>query len=123
KPELRWPNLLVARLRAKDLNVTDPVIVAQTGWTTDELAAGIDAQPDLVGRKFDLVTLQIGVNNQYRGRDVEDYRRQFDALLKRSIDFAGGKPSHVIVLSIPDWGVTPLAAGRDRQQVSREIDA
>lgn len=122
KPELRWPNQLVARLRAKDLNVAEPVIVAQTGWTTDELAAAIDARKELANQKFDLVTLLIGVNNQYRGRDVEEYRRQFDQLLKRAIDFAGGKPSHVIVLSIPDWGVTPFAEGRDRAQIARDID-
>jgi lysophospholipase L1-like esterase len=123
KPELRWPNQLVARLRARDLNVADPVIVAKTGWTTDELAAAIDARSELANQRFDLVTLLIGVNNQYRGRNVEEYRRQFTQLLKRAIDFAGGKPSHVIVLSIPDWGVTPFAEGRDRAQIAREIDA
>jgi lysophospholipase L1-like esterase len=122
KPELRWPDQLVARLRAKDLNVADPIIIAQTGWTTDELAAAIDARTDLAGRKFDLVTLLIGVNNQYRGRNLEEYRRQFAQLMKRAIDFAGGKPSHVIVVSIPDWGVTPFAEGRDRAQIAREID-
>jgi len=122
KPELRWPDLLVARLRARDLNVVDPIIVAQTGWTTDELAAAIDAHPELAGRKFDLVTLLIGVNNQYRGRDPEEYRTQFVQLLNRAIGFAGGDPSHVVVLSIPDWGATPFAQGRDRDRIGREID-
>ena len=72
---------------------------------------------------YDFVSLLIGVNNQYRGRAVEDYKTQFEALLKKAIQFAGGKVDHVIVLSIPDWGVTPFAQGRDRQQIAREIDA
>jgi lysophospholipase L1-like esterase len=102
-------------LRAKDLSVADP-------GTTDELSAAIDAQTALAGRKFDLVTLLIGVNNQYRGRTADEYRVQFAQLLGRAIDFANGQPSHVIVVSIPDWGATPFAEGRDRERIAREID-
>jgi lysophospholipase L1-like esterase len=116
----RWPVQLAKALRAKKINVSDPEIVARTGWTTDELAAGIQvASP---GGPYDLVTLLIGVNNQYRGRDAEKYRAEFKSLLAQSAEFAGGKSSRVIVLSIPDWGVTPFASGRDRAKIGAEID-
>ena len=117
----RWPMQLARVLRAQGLNVSTPAIVARTGWTTDELSAGIDdARPTGM---FDVVTLLIGVNNQYRGRAAEEYRTQFRALLARAIGFAGGRAGHVIVISIPDWGVTPFAQGRDRAAITRDIDA
>ncbi|HEY6502785.1 MAG TPA: GDSL-type esterase/lipase family protein, partial [Chitinophagaceae bacterium] len=72
--------------------------------------------------KYDFVTLLIGVNNQYRGRPVEEYAPEFESLLKQAIQFAGDDASHVIVLSIPDWGITPFAEGRNRQQIATEID-
>jgi len=71
---------------------------------------------------YDLVTLLIGVNNQYRGRSVENYRNEFVPLLQQAIEFSGGNPERVIVVSIPDWGVTPFAEGRDREQIAKEID-
>ncbi len=98
----------------------DPLIIAKTGWTTDELNAAIDAAN--ITKKFDIVSLLIGVNNQYRGRSVEEYKTEFEGLLKRAIGFAAGNKDHVFVLSIPDWGVTPFAEGRDRKQVALEID-
>ena len=116
----RWPVRLVAMLRARGLNVAAPRIIARTGWTTDELSAGIDdARPD---SSYDLVTLLIGVNNQFRGRSEEEYRTQFRALLERAIAFAGRRAARVVVVSIPDWGVTPFAAGRDRSAIARTID-
>lgn len=121
QPVERWPVQLAALLRAQGIKVDDPVIIATTGWTTDELWAGID-RADPQGR-FDLVALLIGVNNQYRGRDQEEYRGQFAGLLQRAIDFAGGEPLRVFVLSIPDWGVTPFAEGRDRPAIAAAIDA
>lgn len=105
---------------AKQLNLGEPQIIARTGWTTDELNAAIDAA-DPKG-PYDLVTLLIGVNNQYRGRSADEYRTQFVGLLQRAIGFAGGNAQHVIVVSIPDWGVTPFAEGRDRAKIAREID-
>jgi lysophospholipase L1-like esterase len=117
----RWPNQLVAGLRKRGLDVAEPRIIAKTGWTTDELNAAIDEEA--VADSFDLVTLLIGVNNQYRGRDLENYRVEFESLLRRAIHFAGGDARRVIVVSIPDWGVTPFAAGRDRVQIASEIDA
>lgn len=105
---------------ARKLGIPEPQIIARTGWTTDELNAAIDAA-DPKG-PFDIVTLLIGVNNQYRGRDAEQYRGEFAALLKRAIGFAGGDAKKVIVVSIPDWGVTPFAEGRDRAKIANEID-
>lgn len=105
---------------ARALNLGEPQIIARTGWTTDELNAAIDAANPQ--GPFDLVTLLIGVNNQYRGRSADEYRTQFAALLQRAVGFAGGDPSRVIVVSIPDWGVTPFAEGRDRAKIATEID-
>lgn len=117
----RWPVQLVDLLRREGIGVAELQIIAQTGWTTAELSAGIDAAvPHGV---FDLVSLLIGVNNQYRGLSQAEYRTEFKALLQRAIGFAGGKPGRVMVLSIPDWGVTPFAADRDRAAIARDIDA
>jgi len=116
----RFPVQLVDSLEDYDLHVEVPKIIATTGWTTDELAAGI--KEATLQPPYDLVTLLIGVNNQYRGRSVENYRDEFVALLQQAIDFAGGHPEQVVVVSIPDWGVTPFAEGRDREQIAKEID-
>lgn len=105
---------------AQKLGIPEPQIIAKTGWTTDELDAAIDAANPQ--GPFDLVTLLIGVNNQYRGRSADEYRTQFVGLLNRAIGFAGGDAKKVIVVSIPDWGVTPFAEGRDRAKIAREID-
>ena len=116
----RWPVQLAAQLRASVARVANPEIIARTGWTTDELDAAIDsAAPE---GPFDLVTLLIGVNDQYRGRDAESYRVPFRKLLHRAIALAGDTASRVIVVSIPDWGVTPFAAGRNREEIERAID-
>ena len=115
----RWPEQLVARLRERGMMVGDPRIVATTGWTTDELASAMD-DARLRG-SFGLVTLLIGVNNQYRGRPASEYREQFLTLLHRAIALAGDS-RRVIVVSIPDWGVTAFAEGRDRTAIGSEID-
>lgn len=120
-PADRWPVQLAAMLRERGISVQDPQIIARTGWTTDELSTAID-QADPQG-PFGLVSLLIGVNNQYRGRTAEEYRGEFAGLLQRAIGFAGGDASRVVVLSIPDWGVTPFANGRDRARIAAEIDA
>ena len=121
----RYPVQLV-----HDLNATgkrkfeSPQIIAKTGWTVDELDAGINAsQTDEQG--YDLVTLLIGVNNQYRRRPVADYEKDFEEMLNRAIDFARGNKDRVLVLSIPDWGVTPFALdrGSNQNKVATEIDA
>jgi lysophospholipase L1-like esterase len=119
--EERWPVRLAALLRGRGADVGEPQIIARTGWTTDELSAAID-EADPRG-PYALVTLLIGVNNQYRGRTAEEYRGEFTGLLRRAIGFAGGEASRVVVLSIPDWGVTGFAADRDGAQIAAEIDA
>ena len=118
----RWPHQLAAALRAQGIALADPHTIATTGWTTDELDAGIDA--DAPQGPFDLVSLLIGVNNQYRGRSPQEYQAQFQALLQRAIGLAGGRADRVLVLSFPDWGVTPFGAGsgRDRDRIAAETD-
>jgi lysophospholipase L1-like esterase len=115
----RWPNQLAVALSENNIQ-TDVTIIARTGWTADELWQGIQANPPQ--GTYDLVSLLIGVNNQYRGYDVNGYREQFQFLLNKSIEYAGGDGNRVIVLSIPDWGVTPFAAGRHVDVISKEID-
>ena len=116
----RWPVQLVKRLRRDGVSISEPEIVAQTGWTTSDLAEGI-AGVDPSG-PFGIVTLMIGVNNQFRGLDIEQYRKEFSALLIQSVHFAGEEPAHVIVISIPDWGVTPFARSLDQDRIAQEID-
>jgi lysophospholipase L1-like esterase len=118
----RWPVRLAALLRERGVAVAEPEIVARTGWTVRELSQGIDAaEPP---GPYDLVTLLIGVNDQYRGGAPEAYRADFVAMLRRAAGFAGGRAERVVVLSIPDWSVTPFAAesGRDRGKIAAEID-
>ncbi|MGE8234329.1 MAG: SGNH/GDSL hydrolase family protein [Stenotrophomonas sp.] len=117
-----WPFQLAAALRAQGIVLDDPQVIATTGWTTDELAAAIDAEAPQ--GPYALVSLLIGVNNQYRGRPLAEYRQQFEQLLQRAIALAGEDPRRVLVLSTPDWGFTPYALqnGRDAAQVAREID-
>jgi lysophospholipase L1-like esterase len=119
-PPGNFPNQTVQILTQVGYNFKAPEIVAKTGWTTDELQNNINSHT--FNRPYDIVTLLIGVNNQYRGRPVDTYKPEFENLLKQAIQFAGSKADHVFVLSIPDWGVTPFAAGRDRDQIAREID-
>ena len=123
KPEERWPVQLASAMRAMGLEVRDPQIIARTGWTTDELKNGI--QDSKVEARYDWVTLLIGVNNQYRGRSDEEYRTELRAMLHDAIDKAGSNPKRVIVLSIPDWGVTPFAKEkkRDPATIAAELDA
>ncbi|HSU27499.1 MAG TPA: SGNH/GDSL hydrolase family protein [Chitinophagaceae bacterium] len=120
-----FPNQLVTLLAEDKITFHSPRIIAKTGWTTDELETGIrnagSIEPFLP--VYDLVSLLIGVNDQYRGRPVSEYRPAFEELLKKAIRFAGNDTSHVIVLSIPDWGVSPFAEGRDREKIAAEINA
>jgi lysophospholipase L1-like esterase len=118
--EERWPVRLAHLLRGSGTPISDPEIVARTGWTTDELMSAIrDSQLE---QSYGLVSLLIGVNNQYRGRSSEEYRAEFRDLLDFAVRRAGGDAGRVLVLSIPDWGVTPFAEGRDRTVIAREID-
>lgn len=115
----RWPVILSETLRDKGMNIRNPKIIAKTGWTSDELKKAIlDSE---LNTPYDIVSLSIGVNNQYRGRDVEEYRIEFAELIEMAIAYAGNDPTKVIVLSIPDWGLTPFARKRDGKKIAREI--
>jgi len=122
-----FPNQVVQILRESGLAFYAAEIIAKTGWTTDELSNAIENTTTL--ENYDIVTLLIGVNNQYRGRSANEFKIEFEHLLQKAIQFSGNRPYHVVVLSIPDWGVTPFAEarlpdgqGRDRKQVAKEID-
>ncbi len=116
----RWPVQLAGLLRQHDIDVADPDIIAHTGWTTTELQDAILKSGNQ--KKYDLVSLLIGVNNQYRGQPQPVYRTEFRLLLQTAIAFADEKGSHVVVLSIPDWSYSPFAQGRDKAMISKEID-
>jgi lysophospholipase L1-like esterase len=119
--EQRWPVQLAGLLGEAGYDVGEPRSVARTGWTTGELQAAIEKED--LAQTYDLVSLLIGVNNQYRGYSLETYRAEFARLLEQAITFAGGDPLRVLVLSIPDWSVTPYAEGRDRESIAAAIDA
>lgn len=122
----RWTSQLIRLLREDGISVAFPRTIAVTGWTCDELAQGMrEAMPPL-SPEYDLVSLLIGVNDQYREYPLEDYEGRFTALLDRAVDLARGRAERVFVLSIPDWGVTPFAAAletpRDPAQIAFELD-
>ena len=122
-PHARWVNLLAVALSARAglATAAEPVVIARTGWAADELEAAIEGAPP--AGPFELVTLMIGVNDQYRGRTAASFAPPFRRLLGRSVAFAGGSPERVLAISIPDWGVSPFAAARDRGAIAAAIDA
>lgn len=117
---LRFPVLLVKMLNENGINTNPAKIIARTGWTTDNLSQGIKNAG--LTETYNLVTLLIGVNNQYQGRDTTEYRLQFRELLNSAIELAGNNESKVIVISIPDYGVTPFAKYGDTVKIASEID-
>lgn len=134
----RWPNALVRALRASGVEIGDAQIIARTGWTTDELLRALGAiergksiqlADGEVAQKpvppYRLVSVLIGVNNQYRGRPVGEFAADLETILDKADAYAGGEAQRVIVLSIPDWGVTPFAKekGSDAASTATAIDA
>jgi lysophospholipase L1-like esterase len=120
----RWPEQWAKRMNEQGHSIEQPVrIIAQTGWTTDELLQAIDSAGET--GTYQYVSLLIGVNNQYRGRSIAEFEAEFTQLAETAIYFAGNKPQQVFVLSIPDWGQTPFgqASGRNTGQISQEIDS
>jgi lysophospholipase L1-like esterase len=117
---LSFPSQVVQQLRKNKSHVSAPEIMARTGWTTDELLAAISDYKFL--EHYDLVTLLVGVNNQYRGRRIEEYKLEMESLLKFALERANKKEDHVIVLSIPDYSVTPFAQKLEPERISKEID-
>ncbi len=118
-----FPFQLVTQLKTNNIAVAKPKVIAKTGWTTDELQTAIKAENII--QNYDIVTLLIGVNNQYRGYSLDTYRKEFKELLNTAISFAGKNKKRVFVVSIPDWGVTPFGknSGRNIQTIASEIDA
>lgn len=117
----RWSIQLTEMLRQEGVKIATPEIIARTGWTTAELAEGIKNKNPK--GPYNIVSLLIGVNNQYRGQSLERYRTELQELLQQAIGFAGGNIQRVFMLSTPDWGVTPFARGVDAQKIATEIDA
>ncbi|WP_082911338.1 SGNH/GDSL hydrolase family protein [Pedobacter psychrophilus] len=115
-----FPNQLAASLKNDSTLIEQPKIVAKTGWTTDELISAIKSTE--LKNKYDFVTLLIGVNNQYRGYDIEEYRLEFKQLIEIAINKAENNPQKVFVVSIPDYGVTPFAQNSDSEKIGNEID-
>jgi lysophospholipase L1-like esterase len=116
----RFPNQTAALLRTQNIKINDPKIIATTGWTTKNLIDAIDANPPQ--NNYGVVSLLIGVNNQYQGRSIDEYKVELTILLNRAIQYAGNKPIHVFVLSIPDYSVTPFASGMNKLKIEMEID-
>ena len=115
-----WPKQLVDSLKKRNIFLSEPRIIAKTGWTTDELKKAInDSSLDY---PYDWVSLLIGVNNQYRGRDLDEFKLQFESLLLEAIAFSGNRKERVFVISIPDWGSMPFAKDRDPDKIAIEID-
>lgn len=107
-------------LRLQNIKINDPDIVAVTGWTTANLINALDNKPPK--KNYSFVSLLIGVNNQYQHESIEEYKTGFTELLNRAISYAANNKNHVFVLSIPDYSVTPFAAGLDTARISKEID-
>jgi lysophospholipase L1-like esterase len=116
----RFPAHTVAILRQNNIKIQDPQYIAQTGWTTQNLIAAINQQKPI--GPYDVVTLLIGVNDQYQGMDTGGYKIRFNQLLLKSIELTGNRASRVFVLSIPDYSVTPFVSAANKPGVRREID-
>lgn len=118
----RFPELTVALLAEQNLNFANPDIIARTGFTTQELITNIEKNTPQ--HTYDIVTLLIGVNDQFRGYDTATYAKNFEALLKTALRFADNNVEHVFVLSIPDYGVTPFAANlpNSPKQIAEDIN-
>ncbi len=115
-----FPWQTIQLLRKSGFDFCAPEIIAATGWTTVELLQAIDE--NVLSPSYDFVSLLIGVNNQYQGRNVEEFRLHFRHLLQLAIQKAGGIAGNVTVLSIPDWGVTPFAIEKSPEKIRSEID-
>jgi lysophospholipase L1-like esterase len=116
-----FPNQLLALLQGKNIVVDELKIIATTGWTTNELIGPMETL--VKHNDYNLVTVLIGVNNQYRNRSLLEYDIHFNYILNRAIAFANNDAAKVVVLSIPDWGVTPFNTERDKTETSLAIDA
>ena len=115
----RWPVILSNELSESGIEVNDPLIIAKTGWTTDELQNAIKEQNP--ANDYDLVSLLIGVNNQYRGYPIDQYKKEFKQLLLQAVAFADGDSTKVFVVSIPNYGVTPFGIEKGEEKIRQEL--
>ena len=118
EPEMRWPVQLVDSLRDREVNVNYPVIIAKTGWTTQDLLGAMDQKLDQ--EKFDLVSVLIGVNNQYQGKSIEAYEADLHEIFQQAIEHSRTGKDGVFVVSIPDYGATPYGEPM-AEEIGREI--
>lgn len=116
-----FPYITTQLLRQEKIAMHAPEMVAKTGWTSTELAEHL--LHTQLNQHYDFVTLLIGVNNQYRNLSIDNFKNDFEFLVKKAIHFASGKNERVFILSIPDWGCTPFAADKNKEQIAKEIDA
>jgi len=115
----RWPVQLVKRLKERDYPTADAKIIAKTGWTTGNLLSAINS--DLPNIKYDLVSVLIGVNNQYQGRSLEEYEKDLNTIFKKAIAHSVNGKDGVFVVSTPDYGATPAGAF-NAENIGRKID-
>ncbi len=118
----RWPYQLRDSLRSRDIAINDLKIIARTGWSTDQLLDAMDADEDLDNNEYTIVSLLIGVNNQYRGLSFQTFQNEFRELLNRAVVLAGRKRENVFVLSIPDYSVTPFVIPSDKERIADELE-
>ena len=114
-----FPYQLVQILRKQGYNFHAPEIVAQTGWTTTELAGHLIHHT--LEEHYDFATLLIGVNNQYRGLSLDDFAEDFDFLVKKAIHLVKGHAQCVMILSVPDWGASPFAKEKDGKDIMEQV--
>lgn len=119
EPEDRWPVQLTERLRADGIAMQDPQIIATTGWTTQDLLQAMDSQ--LKNEKYDLVSVSIGVNNQYQGKSIDAYREDLYEVFEKAVTYSKNGAAGVFAVSIPDYGVTPFGA-QNAEKIARELD-
>lgn len=117
-----FPVQTIKLLRQQNIDVTNPDIIAETGWTTANLLVSLNNNPP-PKKTYSFVSLLIGVNNQYQGKSLDEYKAQFDELLARAVSYAGNNKNHVFVISIPDYSFTPFARDLDTAKIAEEIDA
>ena len=118
----RFPVQTVRLLRQQNIDINNPDIIAVTGWTTANLLNALNNNPP-PQKIYSFVSLLIGVNNQYQGKSLDEYKIQFAELLARAVSYAGNNKNNVFILSIPDYSVTPFSHGADNAKIAKEIDA
>jgi lysophospholipase L1-like esterase len=118
----RWPVQLADSLQNHGITIKEPKIIAKTGWTTADLIAAISDEKEELSEHYDLVSLLIGVNNQYQGLDFDQFEKEFEELLMQAISFADGDTQQVFVVSIPDYGATPFGQKRNPDQIAEQLD-